>query len=720
MRFSVFRAFIIITAITLAARAAYAVPVEIVVLDQFSRSHPAPITVRDLAGQPVKMVAASEPLDLDAGKWIVEPSFDPGLATQIDVAQGTPLRVEVRDDQAVWLMLKGYDGKPYGWFLLPLKDQAELQSAMQRLFLNLRFELEYLGARRLDVDENARNAALTLARQELLRTEPAADAKAQKAANAARRWAYRIIAAWGGDEDAARLAVPKSAWMDYAVAARIEERLGTIRNGRLVALLDQPDRDMAASAALNLWQAGVASGDAWLRRNVVAAEAEDTSSFLSWSSIWAAVVRLPPEEARPAVVLQLARYQRRQAEIEALPEDQRASAYNQYRATTLALLFFFLAHGGEELKPVIDIPIYYSDVSTLAFLTRDAPRLVPFFVETNEDIANATRWSAQMAAGALLLPVDQREAYVGGLASIVYSTAYPILIVRPDLIRPIAEAQANFYGAFLTEIASFAWPSESMAKYFTKSDDGKLPHASWAPEPWKTEEYLDLLLSGEHFENELLDNVLAAEQPARVAEVLKSRGDKAQAYPFGIFAAYHQVVDRANFAFQPAADEAQLAAMVSSEIDTRPYVFGRPEDPPDSSYEGGIAGLISLTPELSDRTLKLRIGLEQAPYYGYEGGFLELREGDRTKWAVHRYVLDRGRPLLSAVRLLGNDGEITVTEVKADPEGDFIFEASLPGTDLTGLTAVVELKFFDQTRRISFDLFAGDYAARLRRGAGGP
>jgi hypothetical protein len=596
---------------------------------------------------------------------------------------------------------------------LVLKGQAELAAALRRLALARPIRSAYLAMRRVGVEATARSGALDLARRELTKKDADSDPKSQANSAAARKWAYCILSAWGEDEDAARLARAGASWVDIAVAARIEARLGTISRGHVAALLDQPGRSEAADAALELHEAGVRKGDDWLRHNVILAAADDGSGFLDYEAVWYALLQFSPEETRPAFLNQLERYRKRAIEIDALTPERRKSEYNQHGGTLFPILLFFLFNGGDELKALADIPVQYTTVPSLSFFTLDPSRLVPFFFDTNSRLIDAAELSALLAAGGLLLPSEERRGYVDALQTAVYRASYPILAARPELIRPVIEATASAYGAYLAEIAAFAHPSKSAAKYLAQQNDQMLPLTSWIPEPWKDEEYLDLLLGGDAFESDRLDTLLDTMPPRRFEEILARKGDAGKGYPFDLYAAHHKVVDRANFAFPGWSEGGYFAAALRGETDARPYVFGRKEDE-DQSYAGGLAGLLSLRPERIGDRIALHLRLDQQAYYDFDGGFLELRQGDVTKWAAHAFTLDGGRPLIAAVCLFRDEAEIAVSEGARDQDGNLLFEATQPGPDLVGLTAVVELRYFDQLRAIGFDLFASDYAARLR------
>jgi hypothetical protein len=82
------------------------------VVDRIGRSHPAPMIVRNQDGEVVGSTKGEEEADIPPGTYIVEPAFDPGLATQVVQSQAGAGVIEIRDERSIWLRLERYDGKP--------------------------------------------------------------------------------------------------------------------------------------------------------------------------------------------------------------------------------------------------------------------------------------------------------------------------------------------------------------------------------------------------------------------------------------------------------------------------------------------------------------------------------------------------------------------------------------------------------------------------------
>src|SRR5205085_8916424 len=104
----------------------------------------------------------------------------------------------------------------------------------------------------------------------------------------AHRWAGRILAAFGDAADVERLTSDKALYNapdDLLIAARIEQRLGTIGHGRVLALADLDRSDRAAAAAVLLYQADVPHAED--RLSVLLAEPPPSDSDIWYRALLA-------------------------------------------------------------------------------------------------------------------------------------------------------------------------------------------------------------------------------------------------------------------------------------------------------------------------------------------------------------------------------------------------------------------------------------------------
>jgi hypothetical protein len=135
--------------------------------------------------------------------------------------------------------------------------------------------------------------------------KPATDksASGRAAWSSAQTFAARILGALGDASDVERLTQDKvlyGAYTDMIIVARIEQRLGTIDHGRVVAMADNGATDRAAAAAILLHQAGIAHGSA---RLIELLHATGDARYLTWRQAWAAALSLPGARVDEAATL---------------------------------------------------------------------------------------------------------------------------------------------------------------------------------------------------------------------------------------------------------------------------------------------------------------------------------------------------------------------------------------------------------------------------------
>jgi hypothetical protein len=112
----------------------------------------------------------------------------------------------------------------------------------------------------------------------------------------------------------------------------------------------------------------------------------------------------------------------------------------------------------------------------------------------------------------------------------------------------------------------------------------------------------------------------------------------------------------------------------------------------------------------------LHVGVDQLQTaYRAHNMYDSIPKEDAT--GAKHYEADGGRPLIEKVSLWREGKAIPLTDKGRDERGALVYEADTGQPGLDGLVAQVDLALFDDRRSIVFALYAGDYAADLRRAA---
>ena len=471
---------------------------------------------------------------------------------------------------------------------------------------------------------SAAEAALALARAEYGKPATDKSASGRAAWSSAQTFAARILGALG-DASVERLTqdeVLYGAYTDMIIVARIEQRLGTLDHGRVVAMADNGATDRAAAAAILLHQAGIAHGSA---RLIELLHATGDARYLTWRQAWAAALSLPGARVDDAFAAQLQRLQAHAAAIAALPEAQRASAFNEYGSTRLPLLIHAMVdERDDQLRQLAQQPLATYEPIDLAPFVANPGALASLLMTMQRNDTDRLTAVANLCAIADLAPPSDANLILKELADTVLADGQREAARRTDLAPAQARALPHDYLDFLTTLSGPCRPAKPIAKYFVEHNDGMLPSASWIPLDWMQDTTVDYLLGAKNnYWNPKVEAMLEGIPPDRLEALLDAKGDAAKAYPLNVYRAYHQVATRAGFLFPSYEEAGYLAAMRLDTIASRPYVFGRIE-PADKDYGGGVSGVASVRLEPLDRVTRAHIRLNQSPYY-HSAGFSSSR-----------------------------------------------------------------------------------------------
>jgi hypothetical protein len=685
------------------------------IADRLGHAEAAAFSVTDNTGAVIAGPAdPGQTVAVPPGGWIVIPKLDPRLAERVTVGDGQALSVQITQPNGLWLSFWDRGDHPARWTIVEPKQPGAIAAALARFdFSRLNYTL---AARRPEVLPSAAEAALALARAEYGKPATDKSASGREAWSSAQTFAARILGALGDASDVERLAQDKvlyGAYTDMIIVARIEQRLGTLDHGRVVAMADNGATDRAVAAAILLHQAGIAHGSA---RLIELLHATGDARYLTWRQAWAAALSLPGARVDDAFAAQLQRLQARAAAIAALPEAQGASAFNEYGSTRLPLLIHaMVAERDDQLRQLAQQPLATYEPIDLAPFVANPGALASLLMTMQRNDTDRLTAVANLCAIADLAPPSDANLVLKELADTVLADGQREAARRTDLAPAQARALPYDYLDFLTTLSGPCRPAKPIAKYFVEHNDGMLPSASWIPLDWMQDTTVGYLLGAKNnYWNPKVEAMLEGIPPDRLEALLDAKGDAAKAYPFNVYRAYHQVATRAGFLF-PSYDEAgYLAAMRLDTIASRPYVFGRIE-PADKDYGGGVSGVASVRLEPLDRVTRVHIRLNQSPYYHFSGFLLEPRNGDLKQWELYPYTLDRGRRLISAVKLAKGTESIAVTERGLDPDGAFVFEIGRRLDDVAGTVLELDLAYLDQTRQLLLELYDSDAMRAVQR-----
>ncbi len=684
------------------------------VIDRVGQSVPVVAVLRDASGKEVARSAGpGEPVHAAAGKWTIFPDGNADRAQPIELADGASQSVTMRANDAIWFKLWVADKHPDYNLLLRLKSREALSTLLPKLRFTDSRDSAY-ATPRPEASAETRAAALRLAREELAKPVPAASGENDGAPwKTARVWANRILDVLGDESDATT----------FPAAARIESRLGLLGKGTVVAKLAAGDKT-SGSAAFWLHRSGYEAGDAFLLQ--AAAKVDPP-----W--VFGSLLDFPPDEVRAAMVAAAQRYAARAKEIAAGAKDET----NEYDVLSLPVLFFLAAYGPDDALATLleNFEIAPADTRYLAVLAADPAQFADYLLTAShldeaasEDALNqavglsATSWLAALCGAAETLPPQQAAALWTHLRDALAERSY----ARAATFQ-IPGGWANSFkiyasGRFLTQ-AGYCTPNRWVTLQYLGQDGGNwsgwIPTVDWIPFYWREEEFVDLLIKNAT-EKRIYGTSDLADQldlipPDRFEALLAAKGGAGDLYPINLYRAYHSVASHANGAFP------RLDIRVASDVEERPYVMGRTDvKQPGDRYNGAVSGIARLRPELVEGRIRLHLSLEQVTSYQAQlqifgrddlGGQYKPAEGGQ------RYVIDRGRALIEAVKLWRASTPIPLTEKGIDGDGAFVFEAEAGEAGIEGLAAEVDLAYFTDRRQLVFELYGGDYAQRVRRAA---
>lgn len=704
-------------------------------LDAAGRSFPANFRVLDTNWKPLsKPRTGEQKVDLPPGSYVVEPTFDPLLAQEVEVAAGKAVVVRLTAKDRIMFRLTNLDRKQV---LVPLilKKSAQMRAALAAYRPNLSAN-RVIALPRLPLSkqesESARGIALDalpgirsrihklagsiIDLQRAQKYDPKVMARQMRdivRTQAAFRAASRILSIVGTAQDARALAEAVSQdksradalrdpkiilntevtnfrlWEEaLALAAYIENRVGSLQKSAVLGLTRSTDRTLAATAALYLHAYGFHTADTALL---------DYLEQPGNPQLASNVTKILLDRAAPSVLDAMRSVVRRYLEFRAvLKRGEKASSTQLYLAWQPALLYL-LAYGDRDdwllvssLGPQIDefVALELSALSRdprplidyfLGFVVRSDARitdaLVPQYVEALSSLCPMLRGVSQADAAAIRRDVEAGWMQVGikmnisgRLAGSDKLSARTIHDLNASYCRATTLSSEIIFEQKKDFFDKIPWyPRPGFAEYLAKI------HASKWQFNWQLEPYLDFL------SNAAVSQALQRKRP--------NFGDAQDLY-----LAYHRIAWNAPFLRR---DEYPFGAQ------RRAFTF-RSTDP-----AGAVSGLLAARPELAGKDLAVRMQFDIAAF------------GLGTMVSAADTVFDKttkgsGKELIGEIRLMKDGKKIELTEARSETTGELLYTASLNQPDLSGLYLHATLRLLGQEWPLTYDLFAGDYAVGLR------
>ena len=688
------------------------------VVDATGRSLFAPFTLLDAEENEIATVGPEEGVAaVDAGRYLVEPAFDPLLAREVTLAAGEERVVRIEAPEHVALTLEWYDPEaqgfrqrllfvrlkdeagmararaappPRGWALRPGVSAARIAAA-RRLALE-RLEPAIAMHEKAVADYNEAIDRVLLApgpgvpeRLEQLRIESARGESPW-------RWIRRILFLSGTREDAARLVAlaGREAYAGYAeelieLAAGIENRLGMLEEGAVAGLLEEGEGTPALTAARLLHAYGSRAGDALLLARLARPDDDRLVPELVTTlgdSADAAVL----EAMRGVLRAALAARQRAEAQQAGAPGPPAYPYYLNEAGWRSAL--HLLAFGGPADRALAaDYPLPETAQFPLARLLVDPWPVIALRLEVMADqqASFTIDWARFFCPSLELLPETEAEEihrrFRDGLVSIAVAQNWNGL-----LPRAIGVAVPWMYGVASGRCRASAELAEIVyqARFKAPQAESYVGKEDWIARDWKAQELIAAFADG----NPLLDAQLEHLAPETVAAGLAGREG-----PPGtdLFLAWHAI------------------GSGGCGPDRCPFVLtGR-----SGAIGGALAVVLRPRPSFAADALTVELDFDLAAKS--DGGLAEMIANPEGVFAP--YLRSRGAALVERVFATRGGEQIPLEKVEG-AEG-IVYRASMENPVPDDLYLHIVLRLFDRQRTLDLPLFATSAAKRLRLAAVG-
>ncbi len=678
-----------------------------VIGEQFFRE----FTVYDSTGKVASRNDVGNPVAIvPPGTYIVEPSFDPSLARDATVGTGESTVIEVKAKNYLVLKMRGQVDID-----LPLALKG--RRAMGRALGAYRYAFPFyiVAVTRPGATKVKKDRALALARKALAAMDPKVlalsrriapvEKKSYKERTDAEKKVFnevsgkrntltagfvlpaKILAALGDGADAKRLvdaAGKESSLAErrMAVAGYIENRLGILGEGAVVAALNGKNRDLALWAGVYLHYFGLDRGDAvlvnYLRnpRNLpVTGKAAHVLLDTRRADVLAAM--------RGIVDISL----------KARKEGKGGAATSAARGPAA---LYLLAHGGiDDWKRVARLRMYVDDVTLLALATTDPQPLIDFLrrdmIATPASFAKYEigQWSDKFADLCPMFRYLARRKRAQMEKAI--ERAFVSVGIHFNLSGRSRNSDAlssrSLHGA---DVSSCRATGAAAVIVYEKKDKFFRGN-QWIPMPWASEKHLKAKW---YWNTSHLDYVPHEE----VVKGIKRHHPKDDGKR-DIFLAYHAIATAAELNIQDPLPDGS---------DRRAFILINRANPP-----GALAAVVAMRPELINDTLRVAVEFDLA---SHTQSSLALMMDPPTRSFQH-YLSTRGKGIIRKLYLRRGSKTIPMSAAKDDGSGNFVYEAKLEKRDLADMTLHVDLQIFDNPWPLTFGLYASDYARKLNRAA---
>ncbi|MEE8515606.1 MAG: right-handed parallel beta-helix repeat-containing protein, partial [Alphaproteobacteria bacterium] len=697
---------------TIRARAESLATVALKATDLLGREFSTGYSVYDANGKKVAKDILNPVTVVKPGTYIIEPYFDTSLARDITVGAGESKSVKITSKRH--LVFRFSSPRSSGTMDMPLvlKSRRDLRRALAAY--RAPFSVYDIAVMRKSATAKQRADALSLARAVFRKLNPRLIAVSReleplekkpynkrtdlekKAFNKAssKRYALqsefilpaKILAAVGTGADARRLAeaaAKTSVLMGrrIAVAAYIENRLGSLGTGAVAAAVRGNNRALALHAALKLHSFGFDAGDAVLVEYLKSAKDATLAGAAAQ-----ALLDTPRADVLAAMrgIIDIA--------LKAQTEKGNSGAV-VYTAKAPAALYL-LTHGGKaDRKRVAKLKMYKQIIPHLTLATTDPSPMIDYLLLniTGNSARTARRrigqWSgefAELCPMFRLLPWRKRARMEKAIERAFVSVGMKFRISGRTSNSDRLSSR-TFHSVDVGQCRA----TGSAASIVYKRTDVFYRSKTWIPTPWATAKAFKTKW---YWNNRRLDYVPHADVVKGVNKHHAKDDGKRD-----IFLAYHAIATNAEIL---GSDRQPDGA------DRRAFILVNKANPP-----GALAAVVSMRPELIGDRLRVSLAFDLA---SHTQSSLALMMDPPTR-SFERYLASRGKSIIKRLFLRRGDRTIAMTPAKDDGKGNFAFEATLKNRSLGNLDLHVELQVFETVWPLRFGLYASDYARKLNR-----
>ncbi len=636
---------------------------------------------------------------LPPGKYWLVASSDRFHREVVTLKRGEKSEVRTSAERSAWVPIRMRSDLPKRWFLFSARPADEMRRALgwvRRPGENLSsFALLRPGASPDDLAK-ARRLALAALSQ-------AGEAGAGSALNrgAVQDYVMRILSVAGQSQDTQTILDAcqsedrpgvltlreKTRWA--GLIGEIEARLGLLETGTLMGLTTQPDQTWALAAAIQIHRHGLSAGDDLLRAHL--RDSDDLSSTIVPAFT---LLDSPAQDTLDAM----------RAVLDRVITTQTDDAASEPSSASIAPALYLLAYGSlDDWRRVAEVEFGPTHLFYLSHLCRDPLSAAKALIPHARGLYR--NGSLELGLGFLDRPEDEADAlYTRLLRAVATHSASRRTRSGHYRGRPFQNS-LNTSSLF----CSFYMPNQTAVRFYGKfgrvtpfepqlDERGHMPNlfeqTPWFVETGFLDRYIDWWSKGIRSFERQLDYV----DHGQLAQSVDARGGD-KPYAYDLFMAAHKISTRA---YTNRHDHYPVG------LQRRAYVLRH-----HGGSNGGISGVAEMLYERDGNLIDIKLRLRQAALY-QATSFIDVSPPEH--YEHHQYMIDGGRALIDSVNLrkLGQTISVPIPDTEPDGGGFLAINTTLPTSDPAGWYLDVNMRFMDQTFTLTYRLFSGESARRLR------